>query len=447
MKYLLNTASLCAVLVLPGLPIIAATPSQLQQAQELLSAEQPAQALGLLQAAHDPSTASTQEFFLLGIAAKQAGQLAESEGYFRSALQSEPSAGRIRLELAEVLYRQGKLDDSRAELVAVRAMNPPEQVRQNIDGFIAQVDQARANPNAGPRGPQKNWSAYITAGLTSDSNVNAGPDTDTVFLYGLPFTLSSAAQETQDTAFFVRTGINHQVQLDNGILWRSSANLSFSNYFEANAYDTTSFFVSTGPSFKLSDQLGLSVPITYDVQRYNEQGSWYSQSWGIAPRLQYAARPDLQFYLDTSVARKSFNGNSDRDLTAYTFNPSVNFQPHENGNIAVGFQYGREDSGLDIYSNSVLGVYVGYQHVFREQGLRASVTASYTSTEFDGIQAAYTEAREDVSRKISASLAYTIPEMDGLSLLGSVSYQDNDSNLDINNYGRTLFSLSVTRKF
>ncbi len=432
MKNFLTTVFLCAALTAHSSPALAATPEQLQQAQALLSAEQPAQALGLLEAAYAPATASTQEFFLLGVAAKQAGQLARSEGYFRAALLREPNAGRVRLELAEILYRQGKLDDSRAELVAVRAMNPPEQVRRNIDGFIAQVDQARANPNAGPRGPQKNWNAYITVGLTSDSNVNAGPYTGTVFLYGLPFTLSPAAQETQDTALFVRTGISHQTQLDNGVLWRSSANLSFTNYFEADAYDTTGLSFSTGPSFKLSDQLGLSVPITYNVQRYNEQGSWYSQSWGIAPRLQYAAQDNLQLYLDTSLSRKSFNYNGDRDLTAFTF---------------VGLQYGRENSGLNIYSNTVRGAYLGYQHNFRKQGIRASIVASYTRTEFEGIQAAYTERRKDVSRKISASVTYAIPEMDGLSLLGSVSYQNNDSNLDINTYERTQFSLSLTKRF
>ena len=447
MKQVLTAISLCAILSTHISPVLAATPAQLAQAQQYLSAEQPQQAFAMLEAAHDPAAASTQEYFLLGISAKLSNQLDKSEQYFRSALALEPSAGRIRLELAEVLYRQGKLDDARAELVAVRATSPPEQVLQNIEGLIAQVDQARANPNAGPQGPQENWSAYITAGFTSDSNVNAGPDSDTVFLYGLPFTLSSGAQETQDTAFFVRTGINHQTQLDNGIVWRSSANFSFSAYAEASAYDTTSISASTGPSLQLSDQVGLSVPINYNLQRYNEQGSWYSQSWGIAPRLQYAAQDNLQFYLDTSLSRKRFNDNGGRDLTAFTFNPSLNFQPSENGNIAVGLQYGHEKSGLDIYSNIVRGAYIGYQHNFREQGLRASITASYTSTQFEGIQAAHTEAREDVSRKLSASLTYTIPEMDGLSVLGSVSYQDNESNLDINNYNRVLFSLSLTKRF
>lgn len=447
MKRILPALLACTVLSVASTPTNAAIPEQLSQAQQLLSSGQPTQALGLLEAAHDPATASTQEFFLLGISAKQSDNLRKSERYFRAALKREPSAGRIRLELAEVLYRQGKLDASRAELVTVRNMNPPEQVRQNIDGFISQVDAAKANPNSVAQGPQKNWSAYVTAGFTSDSNVNAGPDTGTVFLYGLPFTLSSGAQETRDTAFFFRTGINHQAQLDNGVVWRSSANLSFTNYFESNAYDTTSLSVSSGPSFKLSDAVGLSVPVTYNVQRYNEQGGWYSQSFGIAPRLQYAARPNLQFYLDASVSRKRYNGNGARDLTAYTFNPSLNFQPHENGNIAVGLQYGREDSELDIYSNTVRGAYIGYQRVFREQGIRASITASYTDTQFDGIQAAYTEARHDVSRKISANVSYTIPQMDSMTLQGSVSYQDNDSNLDINNYDRTQFSLSLTKRF
>ncbi len=45
------------------------------------------------------------------------------------------------------------------------------------------------------------------------------------------------------------------------------------------------------------------------------------------------------------------------------------------------------------------------------------------------------------------NVTYTIPQMDNLWLLGSVSYQSNDSNLDINNYIRTLYSVSITKRF
>lgn len=446
MKNLLTGSALCIALALQAFPIQASTPDQILIAKRLLNAKQPKAALELLEEEYDPAETSIQELFLMGIASKSSNDLIKAERYFRLALERDPNAGRIRLELSEVLFRQGKLDESRSELVAVRNMKPPEAVRHNIDLFIAHIDAAKSNPQLRPRS-QKNWGAYIALGLTSDTNVNAGPDRDTVFLYGLPFTLSSAAQETQDTALFVRTAISHQAPLDNGILWRSSANLSSTNYFEADAFDTTSLSISHGPSFELIDQLRLYVPIGYDMQRYNEQGSWYSQIWSIAPRLEYAAQDKLQLYLDTSLSRKRFKNNGDRDLTAFTFNPSLNFQHNGNGNIAVGLQYVREDSGLDIYSNTVRGAYAGYQHNFRERGIRANITASYTSTVFDGIQAAYTEAREDISRKLSASVIYTVPKFDGLSLMGNVRYQDVDSNLDINTYQRTQFSLSLTKSF
>jgi tetratricopeptide (TPR) repeat protein len=176
-------AALAATLCLSPLPLLAATQAELAQAEQLLAAKKPLDAFRLLEKAHDPATATTQEYFLLGVAAKQAGKLQKAEGYLLKARELEPSAGRIRLELAEVQYGLGKYDASRSELLAVRAMNPPPQVRQNIDGFIAQVDATKADPRRAPK-PKKNWSAFITTGLMSDSNVNGGPDTSTVFLYG-----------------------------------------------------------------------------------------------------------------------------------------------------------------------------------------------------------------------------------------------------------------------
>lgn len=447
MKQFLSPVSLCVCISITGSSAFAASPKQLQQAELLLAADQADQALGLLEKAHNLQIATTQEFFLLGMSAKLSGNLIKAEQYFRSALSREPGAGRIRLELAEALFRQGKFDNSRSELMTVRRMNPPKQVQQNIDALIAQVDAAKINPNRAAQAPKKNWSAYISTGFTSDSNVNAGPDKGTVSLYGLPFTLSSGAQETQDTGFFFRTGINHQAQLHNGIAWPSSVNISSTHYFESSTYNTTTLNLSSGPTFPLGKRGELSLPITYEVQKYNKQDSWYSQSWGIAPRFQYALQNNQQLYLDTSLSRKQFNSASNRDLTTYTFNPSLNFQPYENSNIAVGLQYGREESGLDIYSNTVRGAYIGYQHLFQDQGIRTDITASYTDIQFDGIQAAYTEARHDVSRKISANVSYLIPQMDGMTLQGSVSYQNNDSNLDINTYDRTQFSLSLTKRF
>ena len=188
--------------------------------------------------------------------------------------------------------------------------------------------------------------------------------------------------------------------------------------------------------------------MAFTLLSYTDSGeSWYSSSFGIAPRFQYALQNNLQFGLGTSISRKVYNNNHDRDLTAWSVSPSLNYQPIRDGNIAFGVNFGGENSGLDIYSNTIKGIYLGYQHRFREQGIRAGLTLSYTDTEFDGIQAAYTVARHDKSKRISGFLSYALPNVENAEISASASYQDNDSNLPTNTYDRTQFSLSFTKRF
>lgn len=439
-------AALAATLTLSTLPSLAATQAELAQAEQLLAAKKPLDAFRLLEKAYNPASATTQEYFLIGVAAKQSGKLQKAETYLLKARELDPKAGRIRLELAEVQYGLGKYDASRAELMAVRAMNPPPQVRQNIDGFIAQVDATKADPRRAPK-PKKNWSAYVTTGIMSDSNVNGGPSTDTVFLYGLPFTLSDDAKETKDEAWFLRAGVSYTAALSDKVAWNTTTNLALQDYFSADAYDTLTLSLATGPSIRLTDRLSLSLPLEYSTQSYTAQGGWYSQTIGIGPRLQFAAKQNLQLYLDASLSKKTFEGNSTRDLTAWELSPSLNYQPSPNGNVAVGLQFGAENAGQAIYSNRVNGGYIGYQHSFKDLGIKASITASYTDTQFEGVQAAYTVARHDISKRLSANISYDLPQWQGAELNGSLSLQDNTSNIDLNDYTRTQFSLSLTKRF
>lgn len=425
---------------------IAATPAQLAEAERLLSAKQPAEAYSLLKANHDAKTASAQEFFLLGVSAKVSGKLKASEAFLRKALKQAPEAGRIRLELAEVLYLRGNLNASRAELVTVRSSNPPEAVKANIDGFIAQVDAVKANPSKGPRKPAKSWSAYISTGFTSDSNVNAGPTDSEVFLFGLPFTLSPDGTKQRDEAIFARAGVSKRGSLSDTVGWQLRADLAKTNYFSTSSFDTTSISAGGGLRFKINDAVA-QLNASYDVQRYNTQGNWFSQSLTLAPKLEYKVSPDLQFYLDTSISRKRYRSDNTRDLTSYTFNPSINYTKNANSNWAAGLQFGEDKSDVVTSSNSVRGLYVGYQHSFRELGLVAGLTASFKKTEYDGVEAAFLESRRDYSRTLSASVFYRVKQVPGLSVRGSMSFQDNNSTQDINTYDRTLINLQVTKGF
>jgi len=458
MKRLVVTVSLCAVLTALSSPSLGATQYQMFESAQLLQSGRPAEALSLLEANYSPELTSTQELFLLGMAAKESGAYSKAETYFRAALARDPGAGRIRMELAEVMFALGKLNAARAELATVSASNPPAQVLANIGSLISMVDTKISGvPEETERGPslsvpvqsapKKNWSAFVTVGLSLDSNVNAGPNTDTITLYGIPFALSVDAKETPDTGWFLRTGINYAGTLEGGTEWNSGINISVADYIKTNAFDDMTLSASTGPSFRLGAKTIVSAPLTFGAQLYLQQGDWYSQSWGIAPRLKYLMKDNLQFSVASSISVKRFNGDISRDSTSWMVSPSMNFQPNDKSNVAVGISYGAEVSGQDIYSNTVAGGYIGYQYVFSKPNIQAGLTASYSDTAYEGIQAAYLDARQDASRKVSADITYMISHIAGSEVAASASYLDNSSNLEINTFARSEFSLSFTKRF
>jgi hypothetical protein len=444
MRYIFQVASLCILFSIQSAN--ASTSSQLEQATKLLQDNQPSKALVLLEDGYDKRTASTQELFLLGLSAKLSNNFQKAERYFKQAVNKEPDAGRIYLELAEVLYRQGKFEEARTNALRVKKQNPPPEVQKNIDVLIAEIDKTKNNPRKFASNTKKNWNAYLEAGISHDSNVNAGPDTDTVFLYGLPFTLSSNAKQTEDTAYFLRGGINHQKKLNNTMTWQNSASFVFNNYLTADDYDHTFISLSTGLAFNTGERSRLYVPINLDVRNYDKQDRWFSQTIGVSPSFAYGISKKLQLHINSSLSKQRFKDNSSRDLNAYTLNPYINYQPQQNQNLSLGFILGKEDSNQEIYSNDVSGAYIGFQHSFNNRKLKTGINFSYTDTEFEGIQPAYTEARKDISKRVSLNASYLISELD-VTLRANASYQDNNSNLDINNYDREYFSLSLLKQF
>lgn len=444
MKFLTYGALLAAALLLPG--VASATSSETDTAEALLSAGKPLAALRQLKARHDPATATGQEYFLLGLAAKQGGKLSEAERWLSRAVAAAPAAGRIRLELAEVLFARGNYDRSGAELSYVHAMDLPPQVRSNVASFMARVSEVKADPTKAPP-VAKDWSAQISTGLGYDSNANAGPSSDTIFLYGMPFTLSPNAKATSDVAWFLNAGVSYRTRITDTLAWSSHANLAFHDYFDADAFDTLTLGLSSGPDFRINERIAVSVPLGVSSQHYTDMGGWYSRSVSLGFRLRYLARENLQFYLDTSIARRNFQGNAARNLWSWSVSPSLNFQPYQAGNIAVGLQLGRENAGDSVHSNQVRGAFIGYQHMLIAQHLRLSATASYTATDFSGIQVAHGVARSDRSQQLALGLSWTPPKLGGFGMDLNVNLRRNNSNIDLNRYSRSQISWSLTRSF
>ena len=426
-------AGLCALIFCANIALAANTEQDLQRAVELLNADSPGQAYELLLEKHEAGSVNPQEWFLLGIAAKQAGRLEEAAVYFERLLELDPEAARARLELAEIAYRLGEGGKARQLLLDVKAANPPAGVAATIDRFIANI--------AASEQAQKNWRVRASLGWLHDSNANAGPDIDSVLLFGLPFILSGDARETTDNALTARLGFDHIKGIGDSLSWQSNVSVNWIDYNDLNNLDSLYLSFSTGPALRSSERMIWSLPLVADRVKIGHDDSYYSYSYGVAPQWRYLFSERLSFSLGAFVSKKKYRNNNARNLTALALSPSLDYRIGEKGSLRIGITGARENSGLAFYSNNLWGVNAAYFHNF-SQNFIAAVRAGYSDSRYRGREVVYTVNRHDKTTRVGLDLVYYIAPINSeLSL--SISHTRNNSNLPLYEYDRNQVSLSL----
>lgn len=410
-------------------------PVTLDVANDLLKRGAAQPAFELLSLEIDPASRNPDEWFLLGLSAKGAGRLAEASGAFNKVLELDPNADRVRLELAEVAFRSGDAAGARSLLLAVKAKNPPARVGENIDRFLEVI--ASAAP--------KSWRATASLGFMHDSNANAGTSTNSVLMFGLPFTLSPTAMKTSDNALLLRAGLDHAARISDRMAWQSGVALSSTDYRSLNTLDALSVSLSSGPSWQVDERTAFSLPLVGDWLRLGHDQSYYSYSVGVAPQWRRGLSDALALSLTGTYSHKWYQGQSTRNLDAWSVAPSLDWRVGAAGMLSAGLVAAREDSGLDSASNHLAGVNLGYSHAVSDT-LRVSIGANYMDTRYQGLEAAFTEIRHDKTARLSLGASYRLAKLGAEASL-SVSYTDNDSNLSLYEYDRSQVSVTLGKAF
>ena len=419
-------------------------------AYAFISEEVQTQSVQLLQnhKAHDAylllnkqKKSSPQDWFLFGLAAKQSGDLLAAKHAMQRVIKLDPARShRAKLELASAQFALEQTDDARRLLNEVKADNPPDNVRQNIDRFLSLIGDKHCRTENNQR-----WCANASASVIYDSNVNNATTAETVTMFGLPFTLSEDARAQSDTAIRVGANFDHIITLNNTTAWQSGFSVNFTDYSTLDRFDSLQVLASTGPVFQINPKTLFSVPITAEAVAFTDRGELFSTTVGVAPQLRYKFDEKVSLNLNASISRRHFNNNGDRDTTSYSFSPSLDFSACDNGTFRIGGSIGRDDSGIDIFSNdnwqlsSSLFCSLG-------EGLALSVFGSYGQSDYDQREAAFTEAREENTRSIGANLRYENAE-NGWDITLGGTYTENDSNLTLYTYDRFQGTASIRKKF
>lgn len=433
MKNLIITIAMFAVIS----PVYAAnTPESLTKASGLLKDGKAAEALEQLLVNHDPATASAQEWFLLGAAAKQSGNLDDAADYFEKVLAIDPKAARVKLELAAVAYQLGNAERAKTLLLDVKAAKPPAGVMGNIDRFLATIESNKG---------QKNWRVTGSTGWIYDSNVNAGPNEDIIAMFGLPFRLSNDAKPAEDNAYLLNLGFDHVIPVNGSVGWQSNVGINWRDNAKIDNLDSLYVSGSSGPVWKQNGHFIWSMPLVADWVRYGHTNDYFSFSYGLAPQVRYLASQALAFNLSTTVRGKSFDQQSERKLVSWTVTPSMDYQLTDSDSVRFGVTAGQEHSGVTFYSNDRWFLSANYFHNFTKAFI-ASFNTSYGDSFYKGKEAAYNKIRKDTRASIGVDLIYHVEQLN-TDVVTSASYTNNDSNLAIYEYDQTQVSVNLRSAF
>lgn len=404
-----------------------------KQAVDLLNAKQASSAYELLEKEYNGGNFDNQTLFLLGTSAKQIGNLDNAVKYFEELIQRDKGAHRVRLDLASIYYQKGELEKAKELLLIVKASNPPQKVGDNIDSFLVAIE----------KGTPKTWSISLNFGYMYDSNVNAGPDTDTVLMYDLPFTLSTDAKESSDYAFTYGINFNHLKHI-NGFAWQSSLGANVTDYRTIHNLDSKSVYLSTGPTVK-QDNITYSIPLIANVTVIGHENRYYSIAKGISPQISYQINKELVLSANLSLQNKKYYKQPDKESNSVTFAPSSRYFIDQSSFINFGGYIGKENSHTQISSNKSKGLNTGYYKAF-SQTLNVYLGASYSKTDYEGVEAAYDKGRKDSSKSVNTNINYFIDQIKSNIAL-NMSYTKNSSNIEMYDFTRKQIGISISKNF
>lgn len=380
------------------------------------------------QGSHEPN-----DLFLMGLTEKRAGNHELAIDYFQRLITLAPDSPRVRLEMAESLYILGRYEAAENELNTVLAGNPPETVSQRIQAYLAAIEQ-RLDV----------WDINFSVGSLYDSNVNAGPDTDTVYIGNLPFTLNNAAQSNSDWAAELGINLGYNKALNQQTSLRGGARIDYTDYRDMDNYDALVGSAWFGPGINLG-RLYVYLPAVTSIVRLGHDESYYQKSMGLSPQVGYQINREWSVSGRLTWQDVDYKLKTSPDSVQTRLDTNIRYTPNNSLAVGAGIYFGRESSETDVQSNKRLGMRTFVDYVINDRW-NTGLSADYSRVTYDGIQPFWDTERVDKKAQFSVSLYRTIPEFNARLDIG-LSHTDQNSTIELYEYDRQMVIFTLSKDF
>lgn len=430
-------AAMCAVFVAHGVAH-AEVDDLVRKALAMAESGQARQAYELLEP-HEVTRAGDPDFdTVLGIAANQSGEHARAVMALERVTIVQPGNTRARAELGRALFAVGDSKSARALLEQAKAQGAPAEAALTIDQFLRAIDVAEAQMRS-------SFKAYVELGVGHDSNVSSGPGNPNVAVPNLGGVVLAPNSVKRDAGFAnLAAGVSGRQVLDSRWSIVGSASVNKRVNRNASVFNNDQINLLGGMSYRL-DRQELTAAAFYED--YNLNGATNRTQRGLVGEWAYRLddRRELGAYVQWSRLRYPSQPLRDSHRTVV----GGSYAQHLQGDwLAWGGLYaGTENEsarGVAHLGHALSGLRLGAQKSLRGD-LSAFAALNYEHRSYGGQDPIFLVKRRDNQTTLALGLNW-VPTK-GWRITPQLSHISNSSSIVVNDYARTLLSVTARKEF
>ena len=376
--------------------------------------------------------------FLLGRSALELKMYDEALTAFDRVLILNSTHTRTRLELARLYFETKQLEQASHELDLVLKENIPQNVRDIATAFKTRIDESKN---------KHRFSVALIIGWGYDSNANndIGKKEFIIPSFNIPIT---GNDKVADSNLFATMILNHTYDFGDKGGW--SLENSLVGYNKTNIDLTQNnlnlFSLSTAPVYTY-EKYRFSMPLNYD--RVYLDGKGYMYNLSATFKGAYLLDETSQLEISYLYKRGYYDEDEGQDVKGNTFFGSYKKAFGEDEPILLSLSTSYSDntevnSGRTDVASTGNSYSIELSKSFKN-GIRPSLSYTYSTTDFEKVDVLYGTKRSDDRDEYEFGLGYTLKE--NMLLNASVTYAKNSSNHDPFNYDKVTALLSAIFTF
>lgn len=410
----------------------------MQSARAAMASGQPAQAVAILQPLESERAGDPTFDYLLGLARLDSGDAERAIFALERVLAAQPNHVQARAEIGRAYLVLGERDTGVKELETARRMDVPDEARKTIENYL----------NAFGAGPTR-FSGYLEAGIGYDSNVNSGVSNGRLAIpaFGnLEFELARSGQKLSDSFANLSGGINIAHPLAEGWFLLGSGAFSQRLNSEHVRFNTRNLDGNIGVRYAFGAN---AITVGLQAQTFDVKEQRNRDAIGLVAQWQHQLDAQTQISAFGQFMKLTYPDQSLRDADrnilglAYAKVFQGTWAPSLYASV-YGGEEKEQKAGVKHLGHTPWGVRFGGQ-IKPSSTITWFANASYEHRRYGGNDPLFLVRRSDDQWDLRLGMNYEPYRYWTVS--PQLSHTRNSSNVAINEYSRTVFTVSVRRDF